>query len=78
MELHPLKITSFSPETLAWLRMLVASLAFVPLWRRAPKPDYRVGDWKLLALMGLLVPCLYYLFEGYAVLFTASSQAGVI
>jgi drug/metabolite transporter (DMT)-like permease len=71
-------LDSFSPMAVIWLRMTVASLAFAPFWRRVPKPDYRKGDWKLLALAGLLVPCLYYLFEGYAVLFTTSSQAGVI
>ncbi len=71
-------LVSFSPVTLVWLRMMVASLAFAPFWRRIPRPEYRAGDWKLLALTGLLVPCLYYLFESYAVLNTTSSQAGVI
>jgi drug/metabolite transporter (DMT)-like permease len=61
-----------------WLRMTLGSLAFAPFWRRIPKPDYRAGDWRLLALTGLLMPCLYYLCEGYAVLYTTSSQAGVI
>lgn len=71
-------LASFSPMAVIWLRMMVASLAFAPFWRRIPKPDYRVSDWRLLALTGLLMPCLYYLFEGHAVLYTTSSQAGVI
>lgn len=71
-------LASMSPMAVIWLRMMVGSLAFTPFWRRIPKPDYRAGDWMLLALIGLLMPCLYYLFEGYAVLYTTSSQAGVI
>jgi len=69
---------SFSPMTVVWLRMIVATLVFAPFWRRLPRPDYRKGDWKLLALLGLLMPCLYYFLEGYALHFTTSSQAGVV
>ena len=69
---------SFSPMMVMWLRMTIASLVFLPFWRRVPRPAYRRGDWKLLALAVLFIPCLYYLLEGYAVQFTTSSQAGVI
>jgi drug/metabolite transporter (DMT)-like permease len=69
---------SFSPMTVIWLRMLVATVVFLPFWHRMPRPDYRRGDWKVLLLAALCIPCLYYLFEGFAVQFTTSSQAGVI
>jgi len=69
---------SFSPMTVMWLRMVVATLVFLPFWRRVPKPDYRAGDWRLLALAVLFIPCLYYTLEGFAVQLTTSSQAGVI
>ena len=69
---------SFTPMTVVWLRMAAATIAFAPFWRRLPRPAYRRGDWKLLALTGLFVPCLYYLLEGYALSLTTSSQAGVI
>jgi drug/metabolite transporter (DMT)-like permease len=71
-------LDSFPPMVVVWLRMAVAAVAFVPFWRRLPRPDYRRGDWKVLALASLCIPCLYYLGEGYAVRFTTSSQAGVI
>jgi drug/metabolite transporter (DMT)-like permease len=61
-----------------WLRMVVASLAIAPFWRHIPRPEYRRGDWKLLTLTALLMPCVYYLLEAYAMTFTTSSQAGVI
>lgn len=69
---------SFPPLTVTWLRMVVATLVFAPFWRRVPRPQYRRGDWKLLVLVGTLMPCLYYVFEGYALTFTTSSQAGVV
>ena len=71
-------LRSFSPMTVIWLRMMVATVAFAPFWPKVSKPEYRRGDWKLLALTGLLMPCLYYALEGYAIRYTTSSQAGVI
>jgi len=64
--------------TVIWLRMVVATAVFAPFWGRLPTPRYRRGDWKLLALTALLMPCLYYLFEGYALHYTTSSQAGMV
>lgn len=69
---------SFTPMTVMWLRMAVATVAFAPFWWRVPRPRYQEGDWKLLGLAALCIPCLYYLCEGYAVRLTTSSQAGVI
>jgi drug/metabolite transporter (DMT)-like permease len=71
-------LETFSPMTVNWLRMVIATLAFAPMWSRLPRPDYRRGDWRLLLLAALCIPCLYYALEGYAILFTTSSQAGVI
>jgi len=71
-------LDSFTPMTVIWLRMSVATLAFLPFLPRIPRPEYRPGDWKVLALAALCIPCLYYLAEGYAVRYTTSSQAGVI
>lgn len=71
-------LDSFTPMTVIWLRMIVAAVVFVPAWFFIPRPDYRPGDAKWLALIVLLQPCIYYLAEGYAVRFTTSSAAGVI
>lgn len=68
----------FSPMTVVWLRMVVASLVFAPFWRRLPKPDRRPGDLKWVALACLLQAGIYYLAENYAIGLTTSSQAGVI
>lgn len=36
------------------------------------------GDWRLVAAMVLCMPCLYFLFESYALKLTTSSQAGIV
>jgi drug/metabolite transporter (DMT)-like permease len=68
----------FSPMTVVWLRMAIASLALLPFWWRIPRPDYRKGDIGWLALVCLLQPGIYYLAENTAIGLTTSSQAGVI
>lgn len=66
------------PMAVIWLRMLVAAMVFAPFWWRLPRPEYRRGDWKLLVASMAFIPCAYYTLEGYAMVFTTSSQAGVI
>lgn len=70
--------SALPPMTVVWLRMMVAFAAFLPLLPRVRRPDYRRGDWKLLGLATLFLPCLYFLAEGFAIRYTSSSQAGVI
>jgi drug/metabolite transporter (DMT)-like permease len=69
---------TFSPMTVMWLRMVLASLVFLPFWRRVPRPERRAGDRRYLLLAVLFVPCLYYLLEGYALRYTSSGQAGAV
>jgi drug/metabolite transporter (DMT)-like permease len=69
---------TFSPMTVMWLRMVLASLVFLPFWRRVPRPERRPGDRRYLLLAVLFVPCLYYLLEGYALRYTSSGQAGAV
>ena len=71
-------LATFTPMTVMWLRMIIATLAFAPFWMLVPRPEYRRGYWKMLLLAAACIPCLYYVLEGYALLFTTSSQAGVI
>ncbi len=66
------------PMAVIWLRMVVASAVFLPFWHRLPRPDYRPGDWKLLAASMAFIPSAYFTLEGFAMVFTTSSQAGVV
>jgi drug/metabolite transporter (DMT)-like permease len=71
-------LTGFAPQTLVWLRMTLAALTVPFFARRIPRPAYRPGDWKILALLCLMQPCLYFLLESNAVNLTTSSQAGMV
>lgn len=71
-------LTGFAPMTVVWLRMVLASLVGIFVFRRIPRPDYRAGDWKILGFLCLMQPCLYYLLENYAITLTTSSQAGML
>ncbi|BDQ38400.1 membrane protein [Pseudodesulfovibrio nedwellii] len=71
-------LTEFSPMVVIWLRMAIAAFLVLFLFKHIPAPDYRKGDWKVLAFLCLMQPCLYFLFEGYAIALTTSAQAGMI
>lgn len=70
--------SALPPMAVVWLRMMLALVAFLPLLPRVKRPAYRPGDGKLLGLVGLFLPGLYFLFEGFAIRYTTSSQAGVV
>lgn len=68
----------FGPMGVIWLRMVIGSVVILLVWHKIPRPQYRAGDWKWLALMSLMQPVLYYPLESYALGLTSSSQAGVV
>lgn len=71
-------LTGFGPLVVVAVRMLLSSALMAPLWTRVPAPDRRAGDWRWLALIALLYPCLYYVLEGNALQLTTASQAGAV
>lgn len=71
-------LTGFSPQTVVFLRMSLASAVMSLFWNKVPRAGRKPGDARWLLLVCLLQPCLYFLLEGYAVALTTSSQAGMI
>ena len=71
-------IDLYHPAVVIFLRMLTTLLICMMLWRYVKRFNYEKGDWKYLFGMSLAEPCLYFLFEGYALEYTSASQAGVI
>lgn len=69
---------SYSPMLVIWARMVVACLCFVFFIRQFMRFEYKKGDWKLLLVMSLLEPCLYFILEAEALLNTSASQAGTV
>lgn len=71
-------INSYDPIFVVFMRMLITLVISLFLWRWIKRFDYQSGDWKYLLTMSLAEPCLYFLFEGYALQYTSASQAGVL
>lgn len=71
-------LTALDPATVMWVRLTMALAALAPLARRLVPRSARPGDWKILAALAALQPCLYFLCESNALRFTTSAQAGVI
>ncbi|KZY65109.1 MULTISPECIES: DMT family transporter [unclassified Oleiphilus] len=75
-----LKITfqELHPAQVLFGRMLLASVFFVFMLRWMGRLNYQRGDWKLLLMMAIMEPCLYFIFESLALQNTTASQAGVV
>ena len=71
-------VNSYDPIFIVFLRMLIVSIISLCLWRWVKRVQYQHGDWKYLLTMSLAQPCLYFLFEGYALVNTSASQASVL
>lgn len=69
----------YDPMFVIWGRQMIAVLLLLFLIRRLwRKCTYRNGDVKLLLVMAIFEPCLYFIFEARALTYTTASQAGII
>ncbi|MFZ7126207.1 MAG: DMT family transporter [Desulfobacterales bacterium] len=69
----------YDPVVVIFGRMIVGSACFLPLLLRfKPRKQYRPGDLRLILVMVVCEPCLYFLFEAKALVLTSASQAGMI
>jgi len=71
-------VAGYGPMVVVWSRMALAALIFVTFSRSFRRELFQVRDIGAILLMAFFEPCLYYLFEGYAVHYTTASQAGMI
>lgn len=69
----------FDPMVVLFARMVIATTCLLPLiLRPGVRLRYRAGDWKWLLGLAVAEPCLYFLLEARALVYTSASQAGVI
>jgi drug/metabolite transporter (DMT)-like permease len=68
----------FHPLTLMAGRMVVGAAFMLVFFPRLRGSRYERGDWRWLLLLGLSEPCLYFVFEAYAIRYTTASQAGMV
>lgn len=73
-----LAIQDYDPMVVIFGRMIVASFFFLFIVRHFEKTELKRSDLKWIAVMALLEPCLYFLFEMQAIQNTTASQAGMI
>ena len=72
-------LTAFHPVMMIFARMLASSLILIPLAPGfARRTRYVKGDWRIVLLLVIAEPCLYFMFEAYALKYTTASQAGVV
>lgn len=71
-------IGPMGPMSVIFGRMVVASLCFVFFIKSFMELRFTKEDIKYLALMVIFEPCLYFLFEANALVFTTAGQAGMI
>ncbi len=64
--------------TVIFLRMFIASLCFLYFIKGFLKYDFTKDDIRYILLLALFEPCLYFIFEAKALLYTSASQAGMI
>lgn len=64
--------------TVIFIRMFTASLCFIFFIKKFLKYDFTKKDIQLILLLGFFEPCLYFVFEAKALLYTSASQAGMI
>ncbi|WP_258238272.1 DMT family transporter [Arcobacter sp. CECT 8983] len=64
--------------TVIFIRMAAASLCFIFFIKRFFTYDFTKRDIQLILLLGFFEPCLYFIFEAKALLYTSASQAGMI
>lgn len=68
----------FSPLLVVFGRMAIASAVFACLWPRLGGVRAAKGDWGALLFMAFCEPCLYFVFEAWALTQTQVSQAAMV
>lgn len=71
-------LTAYDPMVMVFARMAIACCCIAPFWGRLRGQPFRRSDWKYLIFMGLCEPCLYFLFEAHALVYTSASQGSMI
>lgn len=72
-------VNEMAPMVVVFLRMAIGATAFLVVWPWLRHGfNYQPGDWKLLGGMVLFEPCLYFMFEAQALVYTSAGQAGMV
>ncbi len=71
-------LSAYTPFQVIFGRMLIGSLCFLPILHKILPKTLDLKNITYLVVLSLCEPCLYFIFEGYALRFTSPSQASII
>ena len=71
-------VGTLNPWAVMWMRVGFATIILTPFMPKLAEPVRKGKDRVALAVMALFMPCLYFLFESYALTYTTATQAGLI
>ncbi|WP_456325260.1 DMT family transporter [Desulfonauticus submarinus] len=71
-------VNFYSPFVVIFFRMFIACVVFIFIWSRIKPGSLSIKQVKLILLMCFFEPCLYFLFEGFALKYTSAGQASLI
>lgn len=71
-------LVEVSPFFLIFSRLAVGSVFFIVFWMIRGVGKIVLRDRWMLLMLSIFEPCLYFLFETFALLHTTASQAGVV
>lgn len=71
-------VTYLEPEFLVLCRMCLGAAVFLLCWKQLRRTKIIRKNIPILIIMVLFEPCLFFLLESYALIYTSSSQAGMI
>jgi len=71
-------VGSYHPILVIFFRMFIGTLVFLLFGSKIWPRNISWYHFKLLLFMGLLEPCLYFLFESFALTYTSAAQASLI
>lgn len=71
-------VLGFDPGKIIFLRMLIASVVFLALFRLWGTFSYRKNDWIYLLIMAVCEPGIYFFLESQALCFTTAGSAATI
>ena len=71
-------LASFSAAQIVFMRLIFPACIYALLHKRWLPLPYRRGDWKILVVIVLCEPCLFFICETLGMMYTTASQGGVI
>lgn len=68
----------YHPIILISIRMLISLACFVFFFKEIRSVKYQKNDWKLILLVSICEPCLFFILESQALVYSTANQIGMV